>query len=336
MRRTSLLIGALALVVPAIAATAAGATPHHTVIVKPGQSIQAAIDGAAPGDTIKVKAGTYEASLVIDKPVRLVGQHATLVPPVGATDPACYLSNPSDSAVCVIKTAGVTIEGFTVSGYPALGVVSANTDGLVVEDNTFSGLREGITVIGSRGFVVRRNTFRNGGFAMTINASPMASASITNNDIAGMSTIAVYIHQSSHGLVKRNHITDSCSGVWLIPGAGAVDDGWTVNQNTIVANHRDCTAPGASSNGVFASGASNLKVTANDIEDNGTNTSQAPDHDGGITVLSPGQAQPLSNVLVASNHAVGNQPVDLRWDGSGTNVRFNKNTCGTSQPAGLC
>ncbi|MCK6389147.1 MAG: nitrous oxide reductase family maturation protein NosD, partial [Zoogloea sp.] len=41
--------------------------------VKPGESIQAAIAHAAPGDTIRVARGRYAENLRIDKPVKVIG-----------------------------------------------------------------------------------------------------------------------------------------------------------------------------------------------------------------------------------------------------------------------
>ena len=41
--------------------------------VQPGESIQAAIAHAAPGDTIRVARGRYPENLRIDKPVKLIG-----------------------------------------------------------------------------------------------------------------------------------------------------------------------------------------------------------------------------------------------------------------------
>ena len=44
-----------------------------TVVVKPGQDLQAAIAAAAPGDVVEVQRGQYRANLLIDKPLTLRG-----------------------------------------------------------------------------------------------------------------------------------------------------------------------------------------------------------------------------------------------------------------------
>lgn len=49
------------------------AKPANTIVVNPGESIQAAIDAANPGDTILINAGTYTESLTLSKAVSLTG-----------------------------------------------------------------------------------------------------------------------------------------------------------------------------------------------------------------------------------------------------------------------
>ena len=51
----------IALSVPAAAAAAGGTT----IVVNPGQSIQAAVNQAQPGDTVLVKPGVYHQSVLI-------------------------------------------------------------------------------------------------------------------------------------------------------------------------------------------------------------------------------------------------------------------------------
>jgi hypothetical protein len=46
-------------------AFAVSASASRTIIVGPGQSIQAAVDSARPGDTVLVKAGVYRQSVLI-------------------------------------------------------------------------------------------------------------------------------------------------------------------------------------------------------------------------------------------------------------------------------
>ena len=64
----------------------AAAPGQRTLIVDPVagpfHTIPPAIAAAAPGDTVLVRAGTYRDPLVIDKGIRLIGQGATLVPPL--------------------------------------------------------------------------------------------------------------------------------------------------------------------------------------------------------------------------------------------------------------
>ena len=71
--------------------------------VKPGESIQAAIAHAAPGDTIRVARGRYPENLRIDKPVKLIGIDRPTVDGGGKGD-----------TVRIVAT-DVSFEGFIVS-----------------------------------------------------------------------------------------------------------------------------------------------------------------------------------------------------------------------------
>jgi nitrous oxidase accessory protein len=71
--------------------------------VKPGESIQAAIAHAAPGDTIRVARGHYPENLRIDKPVKLIGVDRPTIDGGGKGD-----------TVRIVAT-DVSFEGFIVA-----------------------------------------------------------------------------------------------------------------------------------------------------------------------------------------------------------------------------
>src|SRR6266498_3626025 len=67
MRKSVIAACAAGLGIALISGTAASASPSRTIVVRPGQSIQAAVDRAHPGDTVLVKRGIYHQSVQIRK-----------------------------------------------------------------------------------------------------------------------------------------------------------------------------------------------------------------------------------------------------------------------------
>jgi nitrous oxidase accessory protein len=99
---------------------------------QPGESIQAAVQAAAAGDTVRVERGYYVDHVVIDKPLRLQG----------IDRPAVSGDNQGD--VIRVKSPDVVIEGFIIrdSG----GDLTAQNAGVYVEP-------------GSHRTVIRNNDF---------------------------------------------------------------------------------------------------------------------------------------------------------------------------------
>src|SRR3954451_19012145 len=85
--RRHLVVGLAAL---GLAVTAGPAYGHHRkAVVGPGDSIQAAVDAAAPGQTIVVF-GTHRENVVITKNgIRLLGVGARLTPPAAPEPNFC-------------------------------------------------------------------------------------------------------------------------------------------------------------------------------------------------------------------------------------------------------
>jgi hypothetical protein len=117
-----------------------GGIPATTV--RPGESIQAAVDAAAAGDTIEVMPGDYveehegRAAVRITKPLKLVAlsrpgervrilpsgaqRHGILVEPENQGDP---------------DVDGVEIKGFTVEGFQNNGIWLRYVQNFVIEGN---------------------------------------------------------------------------------------------------------------------------------------------------------------------------------------------------------
>ena len=115
-----------------------------TIEVGPGQSIQAAVDAASPGDTILVKAGTYKETVVVTKSdLTIQGQDAVLGAPTEAPPPGPCSDPEKPSAVDGFCVSGVidpttftvttyvenvTITGFQVSGFTGSGIIAVRCD----------------------------------------------------------------------------------------------------------------------------------------------------------------------------------------------------------------
>ena len=203
-------MGCLTSVTPASAMS----NPH---VVHPGESIQAAVDAATPGDTVMVKAGTYRESVRIQTDgltLRAQGS-VTLEPPnYGAGE--CYLPG-HVAAFCVVpadfdpslgtytrRVRNVTITGFRIVGFDD-GVFGFGTENLTVSDVVaIDNSDYGVASFEGVGTTFTRNaTSGSHDAGIYIGDSMDASAVVTHNRSSD-NALGILVRHSRHVVVSRS------------------------------------------------------------------------------------------------------------------------------------
>ncbi len=329
--------------------------------VRPGQSIQAAIDKADPGDKVKLKPGTYHENVqILKNDIELQGSgkwNTTIVPSTTPT-PVCGAGEPGPDAVtqgiCVANAdeqfnvksivQDTEISDLAVKGFDGAGIFFFGANGQKVHDVIVADNHEyGIAAFNSSNGRYEQNAAaRNGEAGIYLGDSPNAHSRVRGNTSWDNEGFGIFLRDASFGQVEHNWMYGNCVGLIFLHSGGGIE-GWTATGNRAVANNRACAGnpqeqePGFSGIGIAVAGAKNIDIEHNTVLDN--RPSGETEFSGGILVGasgSPPEGVAPTGIRVAFNVAFGNQPFDLLWDGSGTNIVFDKNHCKTSSPDGLC
>ncbi|MFD3992879.1 nitrous oxide reductase family maturation protein NosD [Streptomyces sp. NPDC058583] len=332
---------------------AAPTADHRTVHrVKPGESIQKAVDAAKPGDTVVLSPGTYRESVrITTSNLTLRGSTVfptVLVPGEAAADDTCAKAG---HGLCVTGTAARPVEGVTVrslqlKGFTKNGLWASRTDRLKIHRVTAEKNGNwGIALERSVRSVLTHNVARDNadaGLFVSNTTDTEAGAVdaqgtvISHNRLSG-NRIGLTVRRLRNLTVERNQATGNCAAVFVVgdestPRAGAM----TLRRNNIHANNKHCPKtprlPFLQGSGIVLTGAEETLVAENRIVDN----VGASPLSGGIVLFKSFVGALNERNEIRDNVVLRNGSADLANRDTGTGNTFRGNTCGVSEPAGMC
>jgi hypothetical protein len=322
---------------------------------------------------VTVLPGRYRESLTITRPVHLVAPRgAVLVPPTAPPDNLCTRDPDTTDGVipgvCIagrvtdpdapspdvtvpldgVRVSGLTIRGFNFAAVEAYGTRGLLLDRLVATDDAGGGV---FVAKSSDARLTRLWIHDTRGRGVDLHQGNVDDA-VRGSSITGNTGEGVFVGDGAHTSLVGNRIADNCVGISAVdlalPGQNGIS-GLVVRGNTVWHNNRfyASNAEGAPSQsgtgialvGVVDSVVRDNRVTGHSGAEDPRSGQPAQFALGGLALLDAGPltggAAPHGNRLV-DNVAVGNQPFDVLYDGSGSDNAFARTTCGTATVPGLC
>jgi hypothetical protein len=329
----------------------AGADTH---VVHSGESIQAAVDAASPGDTVIVRPGTYRESIRIHTDGLTLRGHGPVTieaPQYGSGQ--CYLAghvagfcilpadfNPGPSTF-TNRVRDVTITGFRISGFND-GIFGFGTLNMKVSHVLAVGNSEyGIASFDGIGTTFTRNAVSGSEDAgIYVGDSPDARALVAHNR-SWDNALGVLVRHAHNAVLFDNQIWENCLGILLLDDgqSGGSGDNAVLN-NAVRANNRQCPGgegflPDFGGGGIVLAGSQRNAIFQNLVTDNQGGTPLS----GGIvlvkTTVAGAEDASIGN-LVVLNRSRRNEPADIVTDPASASNIITANRCGTSSPDGLC
>ncbi len=285
----------LAVAATPLAAAAHGRGPGHghghgprTWTVRSGQSIQAAIDAASPGDTVNVFPGDYiespssSVAVHVTKPLKLVAKKGErpswrkvriLAAPGQRNGILAEPANAGDQDLD-----GLLIKGFIVEGFENNGIWLRHVQNFTIEENeSVNNLENGIfPTLSANGLVKRNVAYGSQDSALWVEASE--NVRVVQNDLHHSPT-GLEITISNEVMVEENDIHHNTIGVGFYHPATAGlpqeqwpsywDGGnWHLVGNYVHDNNEPNTGEEGSETSQLPSGGGILLLGVHDIDVN--------------------------------------------------------------------
>jgi parallel beta-helix repeat protein len=272
----------------ALAATAL--TVHAgEITVKAGDSIQAAVGKAKPGDVILIKPGEYKETVYIDRDnitlrgVIEEGKWPTLEGEKTRNDAILYSGN------------GITIENLKITHYKGNGIMGQAGNNYVIRNNWIvdTGVYGIFPQYGKNGLVEYNRLTGIEDAAIYIGMCD--NIDVRHNEVWG-NVAGIEIENSRHALVENNYTHDNTGGIlaFITPGLPIKTTFDVIIRNNFVINnnHKNFGAPGSivsnipPGTGILVMAADEVTIEGNIVTGN---------NNAGITITSLSYAANVAN-----------------------------------------
>lgn len=229
----------------------------HTVGGACGATIQACINSATPGDTVKIPAGTYVESVILDKAVSVIGagqQNTILSAP------------PTSRAMLITGTIGssVVISGFSVTGgYLYESQCPAGCGAGIMVTGTVTARLENLTLTGNE-----NGSGKGGGLYVGPNSRPTLRRLHVHHNIGYYGGAGIYL--AAPLAVTESRIENNATGISGSGGGGIYAESSLWLTDTIVYSNTS----GSWSTAVFVAG--DFFASHSRFEKNGNSEGSGP------------------------------------------------------------
>lgn len=199
------------------------------------QSIQQAIDQASPDAVIFIPSGTYQESIIIDKPLVLIGENEnqTIIQPTGS-QPGIQVRS-SNTEISNLRITGGEGYGMELIDSSPNSLKDIQINRVVLENNVQGGvLVQGLIPGSPMNYSIENNTFIGGNSGVSIDmiGAQVDTSFIRNNIFVGQAVAPIDILSSDDSHVEYSYnLFDNC-------GAGTCVANWKLgNMSTSSSAH---------------------------------------------------------------------------------------------------
>jgi cytochrome c peroxidase len=291
-------------------APATAAAPK-TISVAAGSSIQAALDQAAPGDTVVVAPGVYHESITVKVyDITLKGQ--------GSGDARPVLDGEQKFENGVLAIGGkFTIEQFIIRNYSKNGVIVRGADSATFRDLLTENTSEyGVFPVESANILIER-CVASGAIDTGLYVGQSRDIVIRDSEAFG-NTSGIEIENSVNAVVENNYVHDNSGGIliFLLPEHVSKENHHNIIRNNRIENNN---APNSApkemmvstvpvGTGVFIMASDDNEVTGNQITGN---------HSFGVAIANLTQALPKDTPFDVGIYSERNRVHGNTYTGNG-------------------